>query len=51
MAILLLLIPLSLVLLGIAGALFVWAVNNGQFEELERHGFDIFDDSSGDDEP
>ncbi|MEQ8861024.1 MAG: cbb3-type cytochrome oxidase assembly protein CcoS [Pseudomonadales bacterium] len=49
MAILLLLIPISLLLIGIAGALFLWAVNHDQFEELDRHGFDILDDSSGDD--
>ena len=49
MAILLLLIPISLLLIAIAGAMFVWAVNNNQFEELDRHGFDIFEESSGDD--
>jgi cbb3-type cytochrome oxidase maturation protein len=43
------LIPLSLLLLGVAAALFIWAVNNDQFEQLDRHGFDIFDDTSGDD--
>ncbi len=48
MAILLLLIPVSLVLMAIAGVMFVWAVNHDQFEELERHGFDILDDSPGD---
>jgi cbb3-type cytochrome oxidase maturation protein len=50
MAILLLLIPISLLLIGIAGAMFIWAVDNDQFEELDRHGFDILDDSSGDNE-
>lgn len=49
MEILLLLIPISLVLMGIAGAMFIWAVDNHQFEELDRHGFDILDDSPGDD--
>jgi len=49
MAILLLLIPISLLLIAIAGALFVWAVNNDQFEDLDRHGFDILDDSPGED--
>ncbi|MAT84773.1 MAG: cbb3-type cytochrome oxidase assembly protein CcoS [Gammaproteobacteria bacterium] len=49
MTILLLLIPISLLLIAIAGALFVWAVNNDQFEDLDRHGFDILDDSSGED--
>jgi cbb3-type cytochrome oxidase maturation protein len=51
MAILLLLISLSLLLIAIAGALFIWAVNNDQFEDLERHGFDILDDSRGDNPP
>lgn len=50
MTILLLLIPISLLLMGIAGATFIWAVNHGQFEELDRHGFDILDDSPGDDD-
>ncbi len=49
MAILLLLIPISLLLIAIASAMFLWAVNNDQFEELDRHGFDILDDPSGDD--
>lgn len=49
MAILLLLIPISLLLIAIAGAMFLWAVNHDQFEELDRHGFDILDDPSGDD--
>jgi cbb3-type cytochrome oxidase maturation protein len=47
--ILLLLIPLSMLLLGLAAALFIWAVNNDQFEQLDRHGFDIFEDTSGED--
>lgn len=49
MTILLLLIPISLLLMGLAGAAFLWAVNHGQFEELDRHGFDILDDRCGDD--
>jgi cbb3-type cytochrome oxidase maturation protein len=45
MTILLMLIPLGLVLLAIAIAVFVWAVRNGQFEELEGEGERIlFDD-------
>lgn len=50
MTILLLLIPISLLLIGIAAAMFIWAVNNDQFEDLDRHGFDILEESSGDDE-
>jgi len=48
MEILLLLIPLSMVLIAVAGTLFLWAVNNDQFEDLDRHGFDILDEDSGD---
>lgn len=50
MTILLLLIPISLLLMGIAAAMFIWAVDNDQFEDLDRHGFDILEDSSGDDD-
>ncbi len=50
MAVLVLLIPISLLLIGVAGGMFIWAVNHGQFEELDRHGFDILEDSSGDNE-
>ena len=35
MNILLLLVPISLVLLGIAIASFVWAVRRGQFDDLD----------------
>lgn len=38
MTILLLLLPLGVVLLGVAIAAFVWAVRDGQFEELEGEG-------------
>lgn len=51
MSILLLLIPLSMLLMALAGAAFIWAVNNDQFEALDRHGFDILDDPTGDDLP
>ena len=50
MEILAILIPMSFVLIGIAGAVFVWAVNNDQFDQLDRHGFDILDHNA-DDEP
>ena len=33
-----LLIPISLVVLGIAIAIFFWAVNSGQYEDMEREG-------------
>ncbi|MGD8416313.1 MAG: cbb3-type cytochrome oxidase assembly protein CcoS [Pseudomonadales bacterium] len=50
MEILVVLIPISMILIGIAGALFLWAVNNNQFEQLDKHGFDIFEEDSGDDQ-
>ena len=48
MEILVILIPVSILLIGIAGALFLWAVNNNQFEQLDKHGLDIFEDEPGD---
>lgn len=41
---LLLLIPISLVLLGIAVALFAWAVRKGQFDDLDTPALDILHD-------
>jgi cbb3-type cytochrome oxidase maturation protein len=41
MTILLLLVPLSLVLLGVAIAAFVWAVRSGQFEDLDTPALDV----------
>jgi len=35
MTILYLLIPLALILMGIAVAAFIWSVRNGQFDDLE----------------
>ena len=38
-------IPVAMVFVGIAMALFFWSVKNDQFEDLERHGSNIlFDD-------
>ncbi len=48
MEVLLLLIPISILLIAIAAAIFLWAVNNDQFEQLDKHGFDILDDDPGD---
>lgn len=48
MEILVVLIPVSIILIGIAAAIFLWAVNNNQFEQLDKHGFDIFEEDSGD---
>ena len=43
---LLLLIPISLVLLGIAIGLFVWAVRRGQFDDLDTPALDILHDDT-----
>jgi cbb3-type cytochrome oxidase maturation protein len=48
MAILLMLIPITVLLTVIAVIVFLWAVNHDQFEGLDRHGFDIFEDNPGD---
>jgi len=48
MEMLVVLIPVSIVLIAIAGAVFLWAVNNNQFEELDKHGLDILEDDAGD---
>lgn len=45
MAILLMLIPISLVLLGLAVAAFVWAVKRGQFDDLDTPALDILEDN------
>jgi len=58
MEILVVLIPVSMVLIGVAALMFLWAVDNDQFDELDLHGFDIFQadpldnpiDDSGDDQ-
>lgn len=46
MSILAILIPLSLVLLGVAVAAFIWAVRRGQFDDLETPAIDILADDS-----
>ena len=38
------LIPLSLVLVFIAVAIFIWAVNNGQFDDLDSPAWRILED-------
>jgi cbb3-type cytochrome oxidase maturation protein len=50
MSILLLLVPLSLGLLVVIVAAFVWAVRNGQFEEMDTPALDILHDESFTDE-
>lgn len=44
MNILLLLVPISIVLLGIAIGAFVWAVRKGQFDDLDTPAIDILRD-------
>jgi cbb3-type cytochrome oxidase maturation protein len=51
MSILLLLVPISLVLLGIAIAAFVWAVKRGQFEDLDTPALSILADDEEDTPP
>ncbi len=46
MTILLFLIPISLVLLGIAVAAFFWAVRQGQFDDLDTPALDILSDDA-----
>ena len=39
-----LLLPISMVLVGIALGLFNWAVNHRQFDNLEQHGLDVLNE-------
>lgn len=40
-----LLIPLSILLVAVALWCFVWASDNDQFDDLEHHAMDIFEDT------
>jgi cbb3-type cytochrome oxidase maturation protein len=51
MMILLILIPLGLILTGLAVWAFFWATDHDQFDDLERHGADILDPPSPTDPP
>ncbi len=44
MNILLFLIPISLLMLGLAAGIFVWAVRHGQFEDLDTPALDVLRD-------
>lgn len=44
MNILLFLIPVSLVMIGVAALIFVWAVRHDQFEDLDTPALDILRD-------
>ena len=46
MNVLLVLIPVSLVLLGLAVAVFAWAVRSGQFEDIEGASLDVLVDEA-----
>ncbi len=47
MEVIYLLIPLSVVLVLVIVAAFLWAINHAQFDDLERHGRDILLDDDG----
>lgn len=47
MASLLLLVPVSLVLLGVAIWAFTWAVRSGQFDDLDTPSIDVLRDDAG----
>lgn len=51
MNVLLFLIPVSLVLLGVAVWAFRWAVRKGQFENLDAAAIDILRDDEADQAP
>ncbi|KLV07279.1 cytochrome oxidase maturation protein Cbb3 [Photobacterium aquae] len=46
MASLYLLIPIAIILVCVAVGIFIWAVRNEQFEDLERQGYDILFDEN-----
>ena len=46
-----LLIPLSVVVVLLIGAVLAWAVLTGQFDNLETEGRRILEDGSGDERP
>ena len=50
MEIIFVLIPLSLVLAGIAIGAFFWAVKHGQFDDMESPALDILDFETDDDD-
>jgi len=51
MTILLMLVPLSLVLLGLAVWAFVWAVRGGQYDDLDTPAVDILRRDAADTQP
>lgn len=51
MTILLLLVPISLLLIGVAIAAFAWAVRHGQFDDLDTPALDILHDTEAQPHP
>ncbi len=51
MEILALLIPISILLVAVAAAAFIWAVNNNQFDQLDQHAVDILEDDNEGSDP
>ena len=51
MTILLVLVPISLILLGLAIWAFVWAVRGGQYDDLDAPAIDILGNDSADANP
>ncbi|MBV7262345.1 cbb3-type cytochrome oxidase assembly protein CcoS [Photobacterium sp. WH24] len=51
MASLYLLIPIAIIFVCIAVAIFIWAVKSEQFEDLERQGYDILFDENEEKQP
>ena len=47
MSILLMLVPISLLLLGVAVWAFAWAVRHGQFDDLDTPALDVLCDDPG----
>jgi cbb3-type cytochrome oxidase maturation protein len=41
MDVLFLLIPLSVLLIGLIGAILYWAIHSGQYDDLEKPGHDV----------
>ena len=50
MSILLMLVPLGLLLVGVAAWAFAWAVRRGQFDDLDTPALDILRDDQADEE-
>ena len=48
MSSLLLLVPISLALLGVAGWAFLWAVRSGQYDDLDSPAIDLLRDDRAD---